>query len=132
MYCSRSGPPLVPWLEPDIGDHMTALRADDTRGVVVVPIGFVSDHMEVIHDLDVEAREVADDLGLSMARAGTVGTHPDFVEAIRELVLERVEGAHRRTSGTLPAWHDACPVDCCAIPGQELAPTVASAPPPRR
>lgn len=132
VYCSRSGPPLVPWLEPDIGDHLAALRAQDTRAVVVVPIGFVSDHMEVVHDLDVEAADVAEDLGLPMVRARTVGTHPDFVGAVRELVLERVEGAHRRTCGTLPAWHDACPVDCCAWPGQDLAPTVASAPPPRR
>lgn len=132
VYCSRSGPPQVPWLEPDIGDHLEALHARGTRTVVVVPIGFVSDHMEVIHDLDVEAREVAEGLGMTMARAGTVGTHPDFVDAVRELVLERLAGDPRRSCGTLPPWHDACPVDCCAWPGQDLAPTVASASPPRR
>jgi ferrochelatase len=132
VYCSRSGPPQVPWLEPDVGDHLATLRADGHEAVVVVPGGFVSDHMEVIHDLDVEAREVADEVGLRMARAGTVGTHPDFVEAIRELVRERVDGTPARAVGTLPPWHDACPVDCCAWPGQELAPTVASAPPPTR
>ena len=132
VYCSRSGPPRVPWLEPDVGDHLADLHADGHRATVVVPLGFVSDHMEVIHDLDVEAREGADDLGLAMVRAGTVGTHPDFVEAVRELVLERVEGVPARACGTLPPWHDACPVDCCAWPGQELAPTVASAPAPPR
>jgi ferrochelatase len=132
VYCSRSGPPQVPWLEPDVGDHLATLHDAGTRAVVVVPIGFISDHMEVIHDLDVEAREVADDIGLVMARAGTVGTHPAFVDAIRQLVLERSDDAPRRTCGTLPPWHDACPVDCCAWPGQDLAPTVSSAPPPRR
>ena len=132
VYCSRSGPPRVPWLEPDVGEHLAALHEDGTRGVVVVPIGLITDHMEVSHDLDVEAREVADDVGLAMTRAGTVGTHPTFVTAIRELVEERHADAPRRACGTLPPWHDACPVDCCASPGQELAPTVASAPPPRR
>ena len=127
VYCSRSGPPEVPWLEPDIGDHLASLADRGHHAVVVVPIGFVTDHMEVIHDLDVEAREVADEAGLAMVRAGTVGTHPQFVEAIRQLVRERTDDAPRRACGTLPAWHDACPVDCCAWPGQELAPTVASA-----
>ena len=132
VYCSRSGPPQVPWLEPDVGDHLAALRAAGTRAVAVVPVGFLTDHMEVVHDLDLEAREVADEVGLAMVRAGTVGTHPAFVAAIRELVEERHDDAPRRSCGTLPPWHDACPVDCCAWPGQELAPTVASAPPPRR
>jgi protoporphyrin/coproporphyrin ferrochelatase len=132
VYCSRSGPPQMPWLEPDIGDHLAALHADGCPAVVVVPVGFISDHMEVVHDLDVEAREVADGLGLPMARAGTVGTHPAFVDAIHELVLERHADGPRRTCGTLPPWHDACPVDCCAFPGQDLAPTVSDAPPPRR
>ncbi len=132
VYCSRSGPPQVPWLEPDVGDHLAHLQADGTTAVVVVPIGFITDHMEVIHDLDVEAREVADEVGLAMVRAGTVGTHPAFVAAIRELVAERDGDVPPRACGTLPPWHDACPVDCCAWPGQELAPTVASAPPPRR
>ena len=127
VYCSRSGPPQVPWLAPDVGDHLAALADGGCRAVVVVPIGFLTDHMEVIHDLDVEAREVADEAELPMVRAGTVGTHPAFVEAIRELVRERTDDAPRRTCGPLPAWHDACPVDCCAWPGQDLAPTVASA-----
>lgn len=132
VYCSRSGPPQVPWLGPDIGDHLRTLHADGQAAVVVAPIGFLSDHMEVLQDLDVEARSVADEVGVAMVRAGTVGTHPQFVEALHQLVLERVDDAPARACGTLPPWHDACPVDCCAWPGQELAPTVASAPAPRR
>jgi protoporphyrin/coproporphyrin ferrochelatase len=131
VYNSRSGPPQVPWLTPDVNDHLTALAADGCPGVVVVPIGFVSDHLEVVYDLDVEARATAAGLGLPFARAGTVGTDPRFVAGLVELVRERVEGAPRRALGTRgPNW-DACPVDCCRAPGQEERPTVASAPPPR-
>jgi protoporphyrin/coproporphyrin ferrochelatase len=131
VYNSRSGPPQVPWLTPDVNDHLTALAADGCPGVVVAPIGFVSDHLEVVYDLDVEARATAAGLGLPFARAGTVGTDPRFVAGLVELVRERVEGAPRRALGTRgPNW-DACPVDCCRAPGQEERPTVASAPPPR-
>lgn len=132
VYNSRSGPPQVPWLTPDINDHLAELAGDGCPGVVVVPIGFVSDHLEVVYDLDVEARATAAGLGLAFARAGTVGTDPRFVAGLVELVRERAADGPRRALGTRgPNW-DACPVDCCRAPEQEERPTVASAPPPRR
>jgi ferrochelatase len=85
VWQSRSGPPEIPWLEPDVCDH---LRKTDARSVVLVPIGFVSDHMEIVYDLDTEARQVADELGLPMERAATAGTHPAFVRMVRELMDE--------------------------------------------
>ena len=113
-YQSRSGPPSQPWLEPDILDALRTLANQGTRDVVVVPIGFVSDHLEVLYDLDFEARQLSDSLGLSMVRAGTVGTAPKFVSMIRELVLERIEPGHpRRAVGTFGPSHDVCPTDCC-------------------
>jgi ferrochelatase len=124
VYQSRSGPPTVPWLEPDVGDHLRALAAAGTRAVVAAPIGFVSDHLEVAYDLDVEARTVAAELGLAFARAATVGTAPEFVAGIRELVAERVRGAPRAALGGLGADHDVCPVHCCPNPRTAL-PTVA-------
>ncbi len=117
VYQSRSGPPHVPWLEPDIVDHLRALHADGGADVVVSPIGFISDHMEVVFDLDFEAREVADQLGLNMVRAASVGTHPAFVSMIRELIQERLSpGVPRQALGELGPSHDACPVSCC-LPG---------------
>jgi ferrochelatase len=116
VWQSRSGAPQIPWLEPDVRDHLRALAADGASGVVVSPIGFISDHMEVLYDLDHEARAVADELGLLMARAGTVGTHPGFITMIRELVAERVLGAARRKLGSLPIAPDVCRADCCAPP----------------
>ncbi|HET6739298.1 MAG TPA: ferrochelatase, partial [Kribbella sp.] len=89
VYCSRSGPPQVPWLEPDVNDHLEALAAEGQPGVAVVPIGFVSDHMEVIYDLDTEAAKTAEKLGLPMARAATPGTDEKFVTMLRDLVVER-------------------------------------------
>ena len=91
VYQSRSGSPAQPWLGPDVSDHLRALRLEGTTNVVVAPIGFVSDHMEVVYDLDVEARRVCEEIGLNMVRARTAGTHPAFVRMIRELMLERVE-----------------------------------------
>ena len=117
VYQSRSGAPHVPWLEPDVCDHLRALVARGVRDVVLVPIGFVSDHVEVLYDLDVEAREVAAELGLTLVRAATVGTHPAFVGAIRELVLERMRpGSQRRALGRHGPHHDVCPSSCC-LPG---------------
>lgn len=118
VYQSRSGPPSVPWLEPDIGAHLSALRAAGVTDVVVIPIGFVSDHLEVKWDLDVEAAARARDLGLRLVRAGTVGTHPRFVAMIRELVLERTAGAPRRALGPEGPAPDDCPADCCPPPGR--------------
>ena len=115
VWQSRSGPPQVPWLEPDINDHLTALAEKDVTDVVVSPIGFVSDHLEVLWDLDNEARDTARDLGLGYARAATPGVDPRFVTMIRELVLERTADEPRDRLGTLPAW-DVCPANCCPAP----------------
>jgi ferrochelatase len=114
VYQSRSGPPHVPWLEPDVCDHLAVLAERGTRNVVLSPIGFVSDHLEVLYDLDVEARTKAGELGLNMARAGTAGTHPDFVAGLRDLVVERMTpGAARPALGRLGPSHDVCAPDCC-------------------
>lgn len=91
VYQSRSGSPSQPWLGPDVSDHLRALRREGITNVVVAPIGFVSDHMEVVYDLDVEARRVCEEIGLNMVRALTAGTHPAFVRMIRELMLERID-----------------------------------------
>lgn len=112
-FCSRSGSPSVPWLEPDIGDRLTELAKEGARAVVVVPIGFVSDHMEVAYDLDTEAAETAADLGLAFVRSATVGTAPAFVSMVRELVLERMGEVPARALGSLGPAHDRCPSQCC-------------------
>ncbi len=115
-YQSRSGPPQVPWLEPDILDVLTELAAGGVRDVVVHPIGFISDHIEVLWDLDEEAREKAGQLGMNLVRAATVGVHPRFVAMIRELIVERMTpGAERVAVGRFAANHDVCPVDCCLV-----------------
>jgi len=106
VYQSRSGSPSQPWLGPDVTDHLRTLHREGVRNVVVAPIGFVSDHMEVVYDLDVEARKVADELGMKMVRAATAGTHPAFVKMIRELVVERIENK---------APENVCAPDCCRI-----------------
>jgi ferrochelatase len=117
VWQSRSGPPQVPWLEPDVNDHLEALAADGVTDVVVSPVGFVSDHLEVVWDLDNEARDTAARLGLGFARAATPGTDPRFVTMVRELVTERLEpGCPRRSLGAMPASHDRCPVGCCPAP----------------
>jgi ferrochelatase len=115
VWQSRSGPPQVPWLEPDVNDHLAALASQGVTDVVVSPIGFVSDHLEVIWDLDNEAAATAEKLGLGYARAGTPGTDPRFVGMVRELVEERTAAAPRRRLGTLPIWDD-CPGGCCPTP----------------
>jgi ferrochelatase len=113
VYQSRSGSPSQPWLGPDICDHLKQLRGDGVTNVVVAPIGFVSDHMEVVYDLDVEAQQVAKDLGMNLVRAATAGTHPSFVKMIRELILERVDNAPARFLGSRGVAHSICPADCC-------------------
>jgi ferrochelatase len=114
VYQSRSGPPQQPWLEPDVNDYLRELAGRGVRDVVVVPIGFISDHMEVLYDLDTEARQLADALGINFVRAGTVGTHPRFVRMIRELIIERLEpGAPKLALGQFGPSHDVCPADCC-------------------
>lgn len=114
VFQSRSGSPTQPWLAPDICDHLRALKDEGVRAVVVAPVGFISDHMEVLYDLDTEARQVSEELGVRLVRAATVGTHPEFVRMIRELILERLDPAQpRRALGDFPPSHDLCPVDCC-------------------
>jgi ferrochelatase len=116
IWQSRSGPPSVPWLEPDVKDHLRALTARGVPGVVVAPTGFVSDHLEVRWDLDVEAAETAAAIGLPFARAAPAGTHPAFVAAIRELVEEQLSGAPPRALGPLGLCGIDCPPDCCPAP----------------
>jgi ferrochelatase len=115
VWQSRSGPPQVPWLEPDINDHLTDLASQGVTDVVVSPIGFVSDHLEVLWDLDNEAAETAEKLGLGYARAATPGVDPRFVTMVRELVQERTDRTPLKRLGTLPVWDD-CPVNCCPPP----------------
>ncbi len=122
-YCSRSGAPHIPWLEPDVNDHLEEVSKAGTSAVVVIPIGFISDHMEVVYDLDTEAKETADRLGLGFARAATAGVHPAFVAAVRDLVLERAarergEDVVPAGSGALPPSWDECAARCCPNPRQ--------------
>jgi len=113
-YQSRSGSPSQPWLEPDINDHLRALRTEGAEDVVVAPAGFISDHMEVLYDLDTEARQLASEIGLNMVRAATAGTHPAFVRGIVDLIRERITNrAEKPFLGTRGASHDVCPVNCC-------------------
>ena len=117
VWQSRSGPPQVPWLEPDVGDHLETLARGGTQAAVVVPIGFISDHMEVVYDLDTIAVPRGRDAGLAVARAATVGTDPQFVAMIRELVLERTdEQQPRRALGSLGLQPDTCAAGCCPAP----------------
>jgi len=117
VFQSRSGPPTQAWLAPDICDHLRELKQARATDVVVAPVGFISDHMEVLYDLDTEARQLSEELGLNMIRAATVGTHTDFIGMIRELILERLDDATpRRSLGTFPPRQDTCATDCC-LPG---------------
>jgi ferrochelatase len=118
VYQSRSGAPGQPWLEPDILDYLRWVKAENlASAVVLAPIGFISDHMEVLYDLDVEARKLCDSLGLPMTRAKTVGVHPKFIGMIRELILERVNpGSERRALGSLGPRADVCAENCCPAP----------------
>ena len=123
VFQSRSGPPSVPWLEPDVNDHLRNLRSQGETSVVVVPIGFVSDHMEVLWDLDTQARATAAEIGLGFARAATVGTDERFVAMIAARVNDRVQGRE-------PAF--ACPADCCPAPSGARPLTDRDAAPPLR
>jgi ferrochelatase len=121
VFCSRSGPPEVPWLEPDVNDHLEKLAGDGVQAVVLVPIGFVSDHMEVLYDLDTEALATAGRLGLDAVRVPTPGTDQRFVAMVRDLLVERasVERGERAdrvaVGGDAPCW-DLCPAGCCPNP----------------
>ncbi|MEV0094502.1 ferrochelatase [Streptomyces sp. NPDC050738] len=130
VYQSRSGAPHIPWLEPDICDHLETLHGEGAPAAVMVPIGFVSDHMEVLYDLDTEATDRAAELNLPVARSATVGADPRFAAAVRDLVLERAASergirAERCALGALGASHDVCPVGCC--PARAPRPAAAGA-----
>lgn len=117
VYQSRSGRPQDPWLEPDICDHIQSLHDSDAKSVVVVPIGFLSDHMEIMFDLDEEAQQLCDELGMPMARAATVGVHPRFVAMVAKLIRERLVGdIEKEAIGQYPPNWDVCPQDCCPAP----------------
>jgi ferrochelatase len=121
VYCSRSGPPSVPWLEPDVNDHLRTLRDREVPSVVLVPIGFVSDHMEVLYDLDTEALATAQELGIACERAATPGVDPRFVAMVRDLLLERAavergEDPPRAAVGSVPPAWDVCAAGCCPNP----------------
>lgn len=121
VFCSRSGSPHTPWLEPDINDRMRELSQEGIEGVLVVPIGFVSDHMEVKFDLDTEAAETAQELGMSFLRAESVGTSSPFVSGLVDLVLERVaqvrgeqvDPAVINAGRALVSGSGACSLTCC-------------------
>lgn len=113
VYQSRSGPPTQPWLEPDVRDHLRVLAADGARQVVLIPIGFVADHMEVKYDLDTEARALAEELGLRVTRTATVGAAPSFVAGLRDLIAAHVEGRSAAALGTRGARPYPCRPDCC-------------------
>jgi len=109
VFQSRSGPPGQPWLEPDVRDALSQEAAAGVKDVIVAPIGFISDHMEIVFDLDTQARQHAEKLGLNLVRAATVGTHPKFVAMIRALIEERLSGAAE-------AWQWPCLENCCPAP----------------
>ncbi|GLF98878.1 ferrochelatase [Streptomyces yaizuensis] len=130
VYQSRSGAPHIPWLEPDICDHLEELHDQGAPAAVMVPIGFVSDHMEVLYDLDTEATAKAAELGLPVRRSATVGADPRFATAVRELLLERAatergSAVERCALGALGASYDLCPVGCC--PARTPRPAAAGA-----
>jgi len=115
VYQSRSGPPTQAWLGPDILEHLRAIwDKGKVKDVAIVPIGFVSDHIEVRYDLDTEARQLCEELGLNMVRAAAVGANPGFAQLIRELIVERIEeNSDRPSLGTLGPWPDVCHAGCC-------------------
>jgi ferrochelatase len=118
VFCSRSGPPQVPWLEPDVNDHLEKLAGEGVGSVVLVPIGFVSDHMEVVYDLDTEALETAERLELDAVRVPTSGTDARFVAMVRDLLVERAavergEPVERAAVAGEPACWDVCAAGCC-------------------
>ncbi|MDQ6706277.1 MAG: ferrochelatase [Acidobacteriota bacterium] len=117
VFQSRSGAPGQPWLEPDIGEY---IRNTSAKQLVIVPVGFISDHMEVLFDLDTEVRRICQERGIRMERAPTVGAHPAFIAMIAELIAERTAGIPRRALGALGANHDFCPAECCPGPPSKV------------
>ncbi|MBX3420511.1 MAG: ferrochelatase [Pirellulaceae bacterium] len=117
VYQSRSGPPQQPWLEPDIGDRLGDLAQQGVKAVIVVPLGFVTDHLEVLYDLDLEAQQACQKLGVAYSRAPAVGTHPEFVRMIVDLIIERLQPSTPRACvGNLSPVTDECAANCCLYP----------------
>jgi protoporphyrin/coproporphyrin ferrochelatase len=116
VYQSRSGSPHQPWLEPDILEHLRSLKAGGVQDVVIAPVGFISDHMEVLYDLDTEAQQLGQEISLNIVRAATVGAHPQFIDMICELIIERMTSRGEKSFlGTRGPSHDVCPGDCCLL-----------------
>jgi ferrochelatase len=112
-YQSRSGPPHIPWLEPDINDALRTAAQDGTTAAIVVPLGFISDHVEVIWDLDREAAETCEEIGLPMTRVATPGTDPRFVSSLVDLIVERLSGDAAPAISELGPWRVPCAAGCC-------------------
>lgn len=127
-FQSRSGPPSQPWLGPDIVEHLRTLNARGVSNVLLTPLGFISDHLEVLYDLDIEAAGIAAGLGMKLVRSQTVGTHPEFVQMICELIEERIAGAPRRSAGSCGVSPDVCAADCCPRPQPAGRPHVSAIP----
>lgn len=115
-FQSRSGPPTQPWLGPDILDALKDLKESGAEDVIVMPIGFLCDHMEVLFDLDTQAKNLADEIGINMVRAATVGTSKKFVQMIVQLILERLNGEPSLCVGSMPAGSHSCESSCCPNP----------------
>ncbi len=124
VFQSRSGPPTTPWLEPDIGGAIELIAGGGKKAIVVVPIGFISDHVEVIWDLDHQAKEIAENHGLRFIRVSTPGVAKNFIEGIVDLIAERLTGVEGKALSVLGPWSDFCPTGCCPNPRQDL-PTIA-------
>lgn len=123
-FQSRSGAAAQPWLEPDICEYIALCAAEKTKDLVVLPIGFLADHMEVMYDIDYEAREFATKHGVNLLRVETVGVHPKFVQMIVALIAERMDSTERRSIGKLSTPPDECPADCCPAPMSSRPPSV--------
>ncbi|MGW0023766.1 ferrochelatase [Rhodococcus sp. NPDC003383] len=128
VWQSRSGPPQVPWLEPDIVDHLDALHARGVSAVIVVPVGFVSDHLEVVWDLDTEAKQKAAELGMGFVRAATAGADARFPQLVRVLVEEAATGREPERLGSEPLLGAGlngalCAAGCCQLPARPTRPT---------
>ena len=128
VYQSRSGSRAQPWLEPDVVDHIRHVAAEGVRNVLIAPLGFLSDHLEVLYDLDVEAASIATELGMKMIRAESVGTHPAFVTMIRKLIAERMDPKEPKLAiGRFGPSHDLCFAGCCPAPQRAGRPPVSGA-----
>ena len=129
VFQSRSGPPTQRWLGPDILDYVRSIHGRGINNVLVTPLGFVSDHLEVLYDVDIEAMKLAQELGMKMVRAATVGTHPAFVGMIRQLIAERVlPNEPKLALGSFGPNQDVCEADCCSSPQRVDRPRVLAGP----